>query len=54
MAVTSFIYTFVIIVIHLSYLNFLDLLRVEDLHKGGPSSRLLSSLNTGQRKYLIN
>lgn len=45
---------YISILVCLPNLNFLDLLRVEDQHKGGPSSRLLSSLNTGQTKYMIN
>lgn len=31
----------------------MDVLRVEDLHKGGSSGRLLSSLSTGEAEHIL-
>jgi hypothetical protein len=36
-----------------SYVFFINLIRVEESHKGGSSSRLLSSLNAGEENIFL-
>ena len=45
--ITSYVFFFIFLS-KTSYVFFINLIRVEESHKGGSSSRLLSSLNAGE------